>query len=160
VHHVLAAVPTPIGAGPEYRPRPAVHASCAPAPIYGGPRVHLELFAHGRVVVVPAGIGVRGARQSAGRVVAARCRAPVWTLDPSGIVRFAAPARLATLFAVWGRSLGPARLLGFEGAVRVYVNGLRRRGDPRTLALRDRDQIVLEVGPYIRPHRSFRFPHH
>jgi hypothetical protein len=160
VQDVLAAVPTPIGAGPEYRPRPAVHAACAPAALDGGRRVHLELFAHGRVVVVPAGIGVRGGRRTAGRIVAARCRASVWTLDPSGIVRFAAPARLASLFAVWGRALGPRRLLGFDGAVRVYLNGVRRRGDPRTLRLRDRDQVVLEVGTYVPPHRSFRFPRH
>jgi hypothetical protein len=160
VQHVLAALPTPIGAGPEYRPRPAVHASCSPAPLFDGPRIHLELFAHGRVVVVPSGIGLRGERRSAGRVVAAGCRARIWTLDASGVVRFAGPARLAGLFAVWGRALGPARLLGFPGAVRVYVNGDLRRGDPLTLPLRDRDEVVLEVGPYVAPHRRFRFPRH
>jgi hypothetical protein len=157
---MLAAVPTPIGAGPEYRPRPAVHAACAPAPLGAGRRIHLELFAHGRVVVVPAGIGVLGARRSVGRIVAARCRAHVWTLDPSGVVRFAADARLADVFAVWGRALGRTRLLGFRGDVRLYVNGVRRRGDPRSLALRDRDEVVLQVGAYVPPHRSFRFPHY
>jgi hypothetical protein len=160
VQHVLTAVPTPIGVGPEYHPRPAVHGSCSPAPLFDGPRIHLELFARGRVVVVPAGIGVRGERRSAGRIVAARCRGRIWTLDPSGVVRFARPARLASLFAVWGTALGQARLLGFAGAVRVYVNGALRRGDPRTLPLRDRDQVVLEVGPYVAPHRRFRFPRH
>jgi hypothetical protein len=44
--------------------------------------------------------------------------------------------------------------------VRVYRNGVRWRGDPRTLALRDHDEIVLEVGPYVPPHRSYRFPRH
>jgi hypothetical protein len=122
--------------------------------------VHLELFANGRVVIVPAAVGVRGARVTLGRVRAARCRARVWTLDPTGVVQFEGPARLGAFFGVWGTRLVPSRLLSFAGAVRVYVNGARRRGDPRTLVLRDRDEIVLEVGPYIPPHRAYRFPAH
>jgi hypothetical protein len=51
-------------------------------------------------------------------------------------------------------------LLTFGGAVRVYVNGVRRQGSPGTLVLHDRDEIVLEVGAYIPPHRSYRFPRH
>jgi hypothetical protein len=51
-------------------------------------------------------------------------------------------------------------LLTFRGAVSVYVNGVRRGGDPAAIVLHDRDQVVLEVGPYIRPHRSYRFPRH
>jgi hypothetical protein len=31
-------------------------------------------------------------------------------------------------------------------------------GDPRTLPLRDRDQIVLEVGPYVRPPSQLSVP--
>jgi hypothetical protein len=61
---------------------------------------------------------------------------------------------------VWGRELSTRRLLSFRGGVRLYVNGVRRRGDPRTLVLRDRDEIVLEVGPFIPPHRSYLFPPH
>jgi hypothetical protein len=122
--------------------------------------VHLELFAKGRVVIVPAAVGVRGARIASGRVRAARCRARVWTLDPTGVVQFEGSTRLGDFFQVWGLALLPDRLLSFGGAVRVYVNGVRRRGDPRTLALRDRDELVLEVGPYIAPHRAYRFPSH
>ncbi len=155
-----AVVPTPIGAGPEYRPRPAVHAACAPAPLRDGSRAHLELFANGRVVVIPTGIGLEGMRTTAGRVTAARCRARVWTLDATGVLRFTRPATLGSVFAVWGRRLTQNRLLRFRGAVRVYRNGVRLRVDPRTLELRDRDQIVLQVGPFIPPHASYRFPRH
>jgi hypothetical protein len=84
----------------------------------------------------------------------------VWTLDPTGVVQFEGPTRLGDLFSVWGRRLAPDRLLSFAGAVRVYRNGVRRRGDPRTLVLDDRDELVLEVGPYIPPHRAYRFPPH
>jgi hypothetical protein len=42
----------------------------------------------------------------------------------------------------------------------VYLNGVRRRGDPGSVVLHDRDQVVLEVGPYVAPHASYRFPRH
>jgi hypothetical protein len=137
-----------------------VHGTCAPAPLLAGDRIHLELFANGRVVIVPAAVGVGGARKTLGRVRAARCRARLWTLDPTGVVQFVGRAMLGDLFRVWGTRLAPARLLSFRGGVRVYVNGVRRRGDPRLLALHDHDEVVLEVGPYISPHRSYRFPPH
>jgi hypothetical protein len=120
--------------------------------------VHLELFAAGRVVIVPAGIGLRGAELSLGRVTSARCRARLWTTDPTGVVGFEPGMTLGDLFTVWGRQLGPTRLLGFRGRVRVYVNGVRRQVDPRVLRLRDGAELVLELGPVIPPHRSYRFP--
>jgi hypothetical protein len=124
-----------------------MHARCA---VPGAPakRVHLELFANGFAIVIPARIGVRSAR----------CRAHEWTDTPTGVVHFDRSARLGDVFAVWGMPLGPRRLLSFHGAVRVYRNGLRVRGDPAGLALRDGDELVLETGPFIPPHRSFLFP--
>ena len=160
VQPMVALTPTPVGVGPEYHPRPAVHAACTAAPISGGARVHLELFANGRVVIVPAAIGLRGARQTLGRVNTARCRARVWTLDPTGVFHFTGHTVLGDVFGVWGKRLAPVRLLTFHGAVRVYVNGALRRGPPGTLVLHDRDEIVLEVGAYVPPHRSYRFPPH
>jgi hypothetical protein len=128
-----------------------MHGPCAGALDAPSARVHLELFANGRVIIVPPRVGVRSAR----------CRARLWTVDPTGIVRFERrPANLGELFSVWGRQLSLRRLLSFRGGVRLYVNGVRRRGDPRTLALRDGDEIVLEVGPFIPPHRSYLFPPH
>jgi hypothetical protein len=122
-------------------------------------RVHLELFANKRVVIVPAEIGVRGARTHLGNVVAADCRARVRTLDPTGVVWLDnAGERLGSVFAIWGQPLAPARLAGFRGPVSVYVNGRSRRGDPRRLVLHDRDEIVLEVGGYVPPHPSFTVP--
>ena len=155
---MAAPAPTPIGVGPRYHPTPAVHGTCVTAPLRGGARVHLELFAHGRVVIVPTGIGIRDARLALGRVTAASCRAPLWTLDPTGVVEAAGRATLGDLFRVWGRRLGPRRLLSFGGAVRLYRNGRRQRGDPRHLVLRDRDELVVEVGPYVRPHARYVFP--
>lgn len=154
-------LPTPVGPGPRYRPAatpPPAAVACRAAPLHAGGRAHVELFADRRVVVVPAAIGLRAPRFVLGRVVAAGCRADVWTRDPSGVVDFARPARLGELFRVWGRELGPRRLLGFRGGVQVYVGGRPWRGDPRDLRLRDGAEIVLEVGGFVPPHRSFLFP--
>ena len=158
-----APVPTPIGVGPLYHPPAhgpsAAAVACRAAPLRDGLRVHLELFAHKRVVIVPAGVGVRGATFRLGNIVGARCRAAAWTVDPTGVVRFDRPGTsLGTVFAVWGAPLSPARLAGFRGDVSVFVNGVRRDVDPRRLVLHDGDEIVLEVGGYIPPHESFRFP--
>ena len=152
-----ALLPIPIGVGPRYQPAPGAHGPCVRAPLETGLRVHVELFARGRVIVVPAAIGLRGARFRFGRATAARCHGRLWTIDPTGVVRFEGAASLGDLFRVWGEPLRPARLLSFRGNVRLYRNGVRATGDPGRLALRDRDELVLEVGAYVPPHRSYRF---
>jgi hypothetical protein len=155
---VAALVPVPIGVGPRYHPPPGVHGACRPGSLAAGGRFHLELFARRRVVIVPAGIGLGGAKLRFGRVVAARCRAPIWTTDPSGVVCFAGVRRLGEVFRVWGLPLGEQRLVGFRGSVRLYRNGRLVVGDPRRLLLREHDELVLEIGGYVPPHPSFRFP--
>lgn len=156
---MAAPAPTPIGRGPAYHPGPrgplAGPLRCVGT---GRPalRIHLELFANRRVVIVPAGIGVAGIRKVAfGRIRAARCHAALWTTDPTGVVYAARRGlRLGDLFAVWGEPLG----VGFRGAVRLFRGGSLVRADPRSVRLRDRDELVLEVGGYVPPHRSYLFP--
>src|SRR5947209_5567885 len=132
-----APVPTPIGLGPRFAPPPNVPRSCAAGPLQGRYRVHIELFARRRVVIVPAGIGVGPPRQEElGRIVRGRCRAGLRTLDPTGVVEFdRRDATLGALFRVWRMPLAPARLLSFRGPVSVFVGGRRRPGDPRSLVL-------------------------
>ena len=153
-----AVLPIPIGVGPRYHPPPGAHGACTAASLEAGSRVHLELFAGRRVVIVPGAIGVRGATVRFGRVVAAGCRARIWTTDPSGIVRFVGRATLGDLFEVWGKPLRPRLMLSFHGSVRLYRNGVRVFGDVGSYRMRDSDELVLEVGPYVPPHHSFRFP--
>ena len=122
--------------------------------------VHVELFARGRVMLLPAGIGIAPPRLRSGAyVTGGRCRYPVWTDEPTGLVAVSGAARLGDLAAVWGRPLGPRSLAGFPGAVRAHVDGRRWRGDPRAIPLRRHAQIVLETGrPYVTPHAHYRFP--
>jgi hypothetical protein len=165
-------VPTPIGVTREYR-LPASGPAVRSARAVGGLtcsrtsparfRVHVELFARKLVLIVPAGIGVAPpvARDGA-YIVGGRCLYPLRTREPTGVVEVASAqtARLGDLFRVWGQPLGPHRIAGFRSArpVLVFVNGRRLAADPRTVPLRRHDEIVLEIGGYIPPHRSYLFP--
>lgn len=149
--------PWPIGPGPRYQPSAANAEVRAGRPVGGlrcanGRRfaVHLELFANRRVVVVPQGIGV----------AASGCRYPLSTETPTGVVEVltAHPYTLGDVFRVWGRGLGPRRLLSFTGRVAVFVNGRRAAVAPHDVRLKRHDEIVVELGPYVAPHVDYLFP--
>ena len=156
----------PIGRGPRFHPP-------ARGPVIGacrarlGPRdgVHLELFAANRVVIVPAGIGVRGPlTTSAGRITHARCYGEAATLEPTGLVLVSPGSQLtvADLFKSWGQPLSALRLGPFRAdpghRVEVFVDGRRRRVPPGSIPLAHHSEIVLEVGPHVPPHKSYTFP--
>jgi hypothetical protein len=167
-------VPTPIGVGVRYHPSASnalvergmpigsLECSARRAPRSG---VHLELFAHGRVVIVPAGIGIAPPlRRQGALVTSGRCSYAVRTREPTGVIEIAGSRQLTLgdVFAVWGKPLGRRRLIAFRATtsapVRAYVNGSIRRSDPRSIALRPHAEIVLELGGYVPPHTSYRFP--
>jgi hypothetical protein len=153
-----APIPTPIGVGPAFHPTAASDAVAAGKPVgrfrCAGirhlQRAHVEIFARGRVVIVPSGIGVARARA---------CTYAVRTNAPTGVVEFDASRRvtLGDLFAVWGRRLARDRLLTFSGRVRAYVAAKRWRGPVQAIPLERHAEIVLEIGPYIPPHARFLF---
>jgi hypothetical protein len=164
----------PPGRGPAFRPAPFGRLVAAAAPSgrfscgragrrpYG---VHVELFAAGRVVIVPAGIGIAPPQRRTGSLtVAGRCAYPLRTVEPTGVVevdRGAGPATVGELFTLWGQPLDTRHLAGFvaprRGAVRGYLNGRRWSGSPRRIPLRRHASIVLEVGPRVAPHPSYLF---
>jgi hypothetical protein len=154
----------PIGRGAAFHP-PATGRVIGRCRKTLGPRVgvHVELFAANRVVLVAAGIGVRGpVRRFEGRIVAAGCFGELTTIEPTGVVLIVPGARLtvADLFRAWGQPLSDTRVAGFTGRVRVYVAGRRRPAPagPGATALAAHAEIVLEVGPYVSPHAAYRFP--
>ena len=115
--------------------------------------VHLELFAGGRVVIVPAGIGIAPPRHRQGAYVSGgRCSFPVRTREPTGVLEVVPRSRmtLGRLYRIWRRPL-PRR-------ARVYVNGLPWRGRISSVPLRRHAEIVVETGRYVRPHPFYRFP--
>lgn len=168
-----APVPTPIGSGPLYRPGPLSAAVAAARPV-GALRctdrsehrvgLHLELFAHGRVVIVPAGIGIAPPRRRGGAsVTGGRCSYALRTSEPTGVVELSQSARvtLGQLFQLWGQPLSSRRLAGFRAIrgerVQVFVAGRRWPGDPRAIPLTRHAQIVLELGGYVPPHSLYLF---
>ena len=153
----------PIGVGPRFHP-PAtgpVSGACTTAlGVRDG--VHVEVFAAGRVLLLPAGIGTRPPRTLLdGRVTSARCYGELVTLDPTGVVLIRPGARLTlgALFRSWGQPLSATGLASFTGsAVTVFVNGRQWHGAPAGVPLTRHAEIVLEVGPHVPPHQSYTFP--
>jgi len=122
------------------------------------------VFAANRVVLLPAGIGVRSPRTSVtGQITQANCYGALVTLDPTGLVlvRPGAGLTLAALFRSWGQPLSATRLASFRPAagtrVAVFVDGRPWPGTPGAVPLTRHAEIVLEVGPHVPPHSSYAF---
>jgi hypothetical protein len=164
----------PIGTGPRYRPRVLSETALGGRPVGGlacsadaGPEfgAHLELFANGRVVIVPAGIGfARPLKRSGAYVRGGRCAFPVRTVEPTGVLRVRKGVRvtLGQFFRVWGQPLAPGRLAGFRARpgerVRAWVAGRPWRGPLGAIPLRRHAQVVLELNGFVPPHASYLFP--
>jgi hypothetical protein len=161
----LVAQARPIGRSAKFQPP-------ANGPVVGrcdqrlGPRdgAHVEVFAANRVLLVPAGIGTRPPRSfSSGRISTARCYGELVTLDPTGVV-LVRPGSHPALADLSARGASPCRpatrvVLGIQRRARSGVRQwLRWRGSPSAVTLEPHSEIVLEVGPYVSPHRSYTFP--
>jgi hypothetical protein len=121
---------------------------CTDGP-YARARAHVELFRRGDIVVVPAGIGIRGGARR-GAYVHGSCRAALWTEEPTGLVMMARPATLGALFATWRRPLPRAR---------GWLDGRPWRGSLARLPLRDGAQVVVQEGLPLAPvHAAYTFP--
>jgi hypothetical protein len=124
---------------------------------------HVELFVRGRAVLLPAGIGISPpVAISGGRVLGGGCRYPLSTADPTGVISVNQPGRrtLGQLFRIWGRPLGGHRLLGFRShaPLHAFVDGRAWHHGLRRIPLRDRAEIVIELGRLIAPHSFYLFP--
>jgi hypothetical protein len=100
-------------------------------------------------------------------VEAGACAYPVRTTDPTGVVLIDPPSpgqaqpTVGDLFRLWGQPLSRHRIASFtaagSGPVAAFVDGRRVLGPPGAIPLRHHAQIVLEIGPYVQPHPSYRF---
>jgi hypothetical protein len=172
-HTALRPVATPIATGPRYQPAAAGHAVQTARPVgmlicrpdrRTRRMAHVELFVHGRAVLLPAGIGVAPPLRGTGdgRATGGLCTYPLSTHDPTGVIDMTGFRRftLAQLFQVWDQRLGAHRLLSFRSAapVRAWVDGRRWRGAVRGIPLRDHSEIVVELGRRVPPHSFYLFP--
>ena len=166
IPRALLSQARPIGTGPRFT-------QPASGPVTGacqrslGTRVgvHVEVFAANRVLLLPAGIGVRRPwTKLNGRIISAPCYGALVTLDPTGLVLVRPGARLtlADLFRSWGEPLSRTRLTSFSASagtqVTVFVDGRPWGGGPAAVPLARHAEIVLEVGPHVPPHSSYAFP--
>jgi hypothetical protein len=122
---------------------------------------HLETFVDGRVVLMPAGIGVAPRHLRDGAYVrGGRCDYPMRTREPTGLIEIEHGRRptVGVLFDLWGKRLSSGRVLAFTGRVRAYVGSRRVDGDPRRIRLAPHAVVTLETGRYVRPHASYAFP--
>jgi hypothetical protein len=116
--------------------------------------VHVDVLVNGRVVPVPAGIGIDRRDRAA---------APLTTSDGSGIVHVASgdegpPFTLGQFFDEWQVALAARRLGGLRGPVGVLVNGSRVDGDPGPVVLAPHQQIAVSYGTGPRGPAGYHFP--
>jgi hypothetical protein len=161
----------PFGPGERYRP-PSLSAAVGSARPVGRLRctrdagargtAHVELFAHGLGVVVPAGAGQAPPRRRTGAYVrGGRCSYPLRTTEPTGLVELRRDTRatLGDLFALLGQPLSRRRMASFRGPVRAWVDGRPWRGAPRALPLHPGAQVVVAIGTARVPvHAAYEFP--
>lgn len=112
---------------------------------------HLVILDHGKPIGIPPNVGQPAARS---------CIYWLHTHTPDGFIHIEAPLdrsfTLADFFAVWGQPLSRTVVASAHGAkgeaLRVWVDGKRFRGDPRSIALKAHTDIVIEAGaPYTTP---------
>jgi hypothetical protein len=106
---------------------------------------HLDLFANGRRVPVPAGIGI----DPQGQFIS-----PLHTHDTTGVLHVESPTvktfTLGQFFEVWGVPLGARRIggltVGSGRALREWVSGRPVSGDPARTTLAAHQEIVIAYG--------------
>ena len=107
---------------------------------------HLQLFDRGRAVAVPSNVGIP---------LGAGCLYWVHTHAADGIIHIESPVSrtftLGDFFDVWGDTLSKTQASSLHAAhgstLRVTVNGKAWTRDPRSIPLRDHQEIVIQSGP-------------
>lgn len=106
---------------------------------------HLALFIHGKESNVPPGVGFNPME---------RFISPIHTHDGSGIIHIESPTirkfTLGEFFDVWGVRLTLKCVGSYcedqKNVIKMFVNGVQRGGDPRSMELADHQVIVMTYG--------------
>jgi hypothetical protein len=107
---------------------------------------HLDILVKGKPVIVPSGIGINQV---------ARFISPLHTHDVSGVIHVESDVKrdftLGQFFDVWGVRFSKSCLGGYcanrTDTLRIFVNGKPVSGDPRSLVLREHQEIAVVYGP-------------
>lgn len=107
---------------------------------------HLDILVNGKPVTVAAGIGINPI---------ARFISPLHTHDVSGVIHVESDIvrdfTLGQFFDVWGVRFSKNCVGGYcakgTDTLRVFVNGEAVSGDPRSLVLREHQEIAVIYGP-------------
>jgi len=122
---------------------------------------HLDIIINGQKIIVPADIGVNDA---------AGFSAPIHTHDETAMIHVESPIvrtfNLGQFFDIWGVLLTKNCIGGYcnngNQNLKVFVDGILFQGDPRTVELKNHEEIVITFGtsqelPKVIP-SSFSFP--
>jgi hypothetical protein len=115
---------------------------------------HLDIYADGKHVVVPAGIGINNA---AGYIT------ELHTHDTRGVIHVESPEEddeftLGQFVAEWGVFLNSRCIGAYCNGLKWYVNGVRQTGNPENLVLKAHQEIAIVVGkPPAKIPSSYKF---
>jgi hypothetical protein len=103
---------------------------------------HLDVFADGKKVKVPALIGIN---------LGAQYLTQLHTHDTRGVIHIESPKAndhytLGQFVAEWGVFLNGRCIGAYCNGLKWYVNGKLQTGDPQTYTLKSHDEIAIVVG--------------
>jgi hypothetical protein len=121
---------------------------------------HLSVYVRGQLRPIPAGIGIVSpiaqATPNGQFDGASQCYYWLHVHAQDGVVHIESPAghsyTLGNFFDLWRQPLSASQVGPAKGALRVYVDGRRYRGNPRTIRLGSHVDIQIDVGtPTVAP---------
>jgi hypothetical protein len=115
---------------------------------------HLTVYVNGVLRPIPAGIGIVTpvTQQTANGAfdTATRCYYWLHVHAQDGIIHVESPTAtrytLGQFFAIWNQPLASDQVGAVRGTLTVFVNGVRRTGDPAAIPLESREDIQIDVG--------------
>jgi len=142
---VLAVVIASCGQSAAPTPAPATNVPCGPSEVLTRhEHAHLTILIRGQIKTVPAFVGITATQFC-------------WlhTHDTSGIIHIEADDNrtftLGDFFAVWRQPLGQTVIdgdrAGSSESIQATLNQQPYTGAPETIALREHEDIVLQLGP-------------
>jgi hypothetical protein len=115
---------------------------------------HLTVYVNGALRPIPAGIGIVTpvAEQTANGPFYSATRCYYWlhVHAQDGIIHVESPNSsnytLGQFFAIWRQPLTANQIGPSTGTLTVFVNGVRRAGNPATIVLTSHEDIQIDVG--------------